>query len=99
MCRAKIHRATLTSCHLTYEGSIEIDRAPMEATGILDNEMVLVANLSNGQRFETYVIGGPRGAGVISLNGAAARLGSPGDKVIVSGTQFLLDGAPVVPMS
>lgn len=83
MCRAKIHRATITASRLDYEGSIEIDQALIEAAGIFEHEMVLVANLANGNRFETYVIKGPRHSGVIGLNGAAARLGDPGDKIIV----------------
>ena len=83
MCRAKIHRATVTRSRIDYEGSIEIDEALMEASGIIENEMVLVANMENGHRFETYVIHGKRGSGVIGLNGAAARLGSPGDLVII----------------
>ncbi len=93
MCRAKIHRATITSCHLDYEGSIEVDQALMEAAGIFEHEMVLVANLSNGQRFETYVIRGPRHSGVIGLNGAASRLGVPGDKVIVMSVAWMDEAA------
>lgn len=83
MCRAKIHRATITTSRLDYEGSIEIDEKLMQAAGLLEHEMVLVANLSNGNRFETYAIKGKKGSGVIGLNGAAARLGIPGDKVII----------------
>jgi aspartate 1-decarboxylase len=89
MCRAKIHRATITSSRLDYEGSIEIDSALMAAAGILPHEMVLVANLSNGERFETYVIPGRAKSGVIGLNGAAARLGAPGDKVIVMSVAWM----------
>jgi aspartate 1-decarboxylase len=91
MCRAKIHRATITASRLDYEGSIEVDSALMEAAGIFEHEMVLVANLANGQRFETYVIKGARHSGVIGLNGAAARLGSPGDKVIIMSVAWLDD--------
>jgi len=76
MCIAKIHRATITACHLDYEGSIQVDQTLMEAAGIFEHEMVLVANLANGERFETYVICGPKDTGVISLNGAASRLGA-----------------------
>lgn len=89
MCRAKIHRATITATHLDYEGSIEVDQSLMEAAGIFEHEMVLVANLSNGERFETYVIRGPRHSGVISLNGAASRLGVPGDKVIIMSVAWM----------
>ncbi len=83
MLRAKIHRATITECRLDYEGSIEIDGALMEAAGILENEFVLVANVNNGERFETYVIKAPKNSGTIGLRGAAARLGAVGDKIIV----------------
>ncbi|MCG3205339.1 MAG: Aspartate 1-decarboxylase [Elusimicrobia bacterium] len=89
MCRAKIHRATITASRLDYEGSIEVDQVLMEKAGILEHEMVLVANLANGQRFETYVIKGARHSGVIGLNGAAARLGSPGDKIIIMSVAWM----------
>jgi aspartate 1-decarboxylase len=89
MCRAKIHRASITASRLDYEGSIEIDQALMEASGLLEHEMVLVANLSNGERFETYVIRGARNSGVIGLNGAAARMGVPGDKIIVMSVAWM----------
>lgn len=89
ICRAKIHRATITGCHLNYEGSIEVDQALMDAAGIIEHEMVLVANLSNGERFETYVIRGPKNSGVIALNGAASRLGVPGDKIIIMSVAWL----------
>ena len=83
ICRAKIHAATVTACDVDYEGSIEIDEDLIERAGLCPFEMVLVANLVNGERFETYVITGPRGSGVIGLNGAAALLGKPGDQVII----------------
>jgi aspartate 1-decarboxylase len=89
MCRAKIHRATVTECCLDYEGSLELDEALIEAAGLLPNEMIQVLNLSNGQRFETYVIKAKRGSGKVSFNGAAARMGEPGDKVIVLSTAWL----------
>jgi len=89
MCIAKIHRATITACHLDYEGSIQVDQTLMEAAGIFEHEMVLVANLANGERFETYVICGPKDTGVISLNGAASRLGAPGDKVIIMSVAWM----------
>lgn len=89
MCRAKIHRATITASRLDYEGSIEVDQALIEAAGILEHEMVLVANLANGNRFETYVIKGAKHSGVIGLNGAAAHLGKPGDKVIIMSVAWL----------
>jgi aspartate 1-decarboxylase len=91
MCRAKIHRATVTGSNLDYEGSISIDEALIEAAGLYEHEMVLVANLSNGERFETYVIRGARNSGTVALNGAAARLGVVGDKVIIMSVAWLED--------
>ncbi len=81
--RAKIHRATVTSADLDYVGSITIDRELMEAVGLVDGEFVLVANLANGTRHETYVIPGEAGSGEICVNGAAARLVHTGDLIIV----------------
>lgn len=81
--RSKIHRATVTEANLNYVGSITLDSALLEATGILVHEKVQVVNLNNGARFETYVIAGQRGSGVVCLNGAAARLVQPGDMVII----------------
>ena len=83
MCKSKIHRATVTGADLNYVGSITIDPILMEAADLLEYEQVAVVNVNNGARFETYVIPGERGAGEICLNGAAARLAHPGDKVIV----------------
>jgi aspartate 1-decarboxylase len=93
VCRAKIHRATITASRLDYEGSIEIDQALIEAAGLFEYEMVLIANLSNGERFETYVIRGAKNSGVVSLNGAAARLGIPGDKIIIMSLAWLSESA------
>lgn len=81
--KCKIHRATVTDANLEYEGSITIDRDLMDAAGILLHEKVHVLDLNNGSRFETYVIEGPRGSGMICVNGAAARLVMPKDLVIV----------------
>lgn len=83
MMKSKLHRATVTEANLNYVGSITIDEELMEAVDILPNEKVQVVNNNNGSRLETYVIPGPRGSGVICLNGAAARLVQPGDKVII----------------
>lgn len=83
MCKSKIHRATVTEANLTYEGSIAVDQALLEAADIVPYEMVQVFNIHNGQRFETYAIPAPKGSGVICLNGAAARLGVIGDKLII----------------
>jgi aspartate 1-decarboxylase len=83
MMKAKIHRATVTEANLNYVGSITIDSEILEQVDLLANEKVQVVNNNNGARLETYVIAGPRGSGVICLNGAAARLVQPGDKVII----------------
>jgi aspartate 1-decarboxylase len=83
MCKSKIHRATLTGADLHYEGSLTLDRELMEAADIRPFEKVQVVNVNTGSRLETYVIEGEPGSGVIQLNGAAARLGAPGDHVIV----------------
>lgn len=83
MLKAKIHRAAVTESNLHYVGSITIDRDLMEASGILEYEKVSVVDIDNGSRFETYVIEGKCGSGVICINGAAARLVHPGDKVII----------------
>ena len=81
--RAKIHRATITQAEVDYVGSITIDRDLLDASGILPGECVLVSDLTDGARFETYVMVGEAGSGVICVNGAAARLVDVGDKVII----------------
>ncbi|WP_044478894.1 aspartate 1-decarboxylase [Paenibacillus antibioticophila] len=83
MMKSKIHRATVTEANLNYIGSITIDEDLMETADLLENEKVQIVNNNNGARLETYVIPGPRGSGVICLNGAAARLVQPGDNVII----------------
>jgi aspartate 1-decarboxylase len=83
MCKSKIHRATVTGADLNYVGSITVDPVLMEAADLLEYELVHVVNVNNGARLETYVIPGVPGAGEICLNGAAARLVHPGDKVII----------------
>ena len=81
--RSKIHRATVTEANLNYVGSITIDVSLLEGSGILPNEKVQIVNVNNGERFETYVIEGERGAGQICLNGPAARKVAVGDKIII----------------
>ena len=81
--KGKIHCATVTEANLNYMGSITIDEALLEASGIRPNEKVQIVNNNNGNRFETYVIKGTANSGVICLNGAAARMVQPGDKVII----------------
>ncbi len=83
MCKGKIHRATVTQANLNYIGSITIDQDLLEAADIYPYEKVQVVNINNGARLETYTIPGARGSGVICLNGAAARLNSEGDLVII----------------
>lgn len=81
--KSKIHRVTVTEANLNYIGSITIDEDLMDAANIIANEKVSIVNNNNGERFETYVIKGQRGSGVICLNGAAARKVQPGDIVII----------------
>lgn len=81
--KSKIHRAHVTQAELNYVGSITIDEDLMDAANIIANEKVQVVNNNNGARFETYVIKGARGSGIICLNGAAARLAQVGDVIII----------------
>lgn len=80
---SKIHHCTLTETNLEYVGSISIDQALLEAAGILPYEQVQVVNMNNGERLVTYAISAPANSGAVELNGAAARLGTRGDRVIV----------------
>jgi aspartate 1-decarboxylase len=81
--KGKIHRAIVTDACLDYEGSLGIDSEFMRLSGILHYERILIGNLTNGNRFETYAIPAPAGSGTISLNGAAAKLGGVGDMVVI----------------
>jgi len=81
--KSKLHQATITQAELYYEGSLTIDEELMEAADLKHYEKVSVVNINNGERFETYVITGERGTGTICLNGAAARKGAVGDKIII----------------
>ena len=81
--KSKLHRGTITGANLHYVGSITIDADLMDAADLLPNEKVQVVDIDNGARLETYVIPGERGSGDLCLNGAAARLVQPGDKIIV----------------
>ncbi|HLR41887.1 MAG TPA: aspartate 1-decarboxylase [Pseudogracilibacillus sp.] len=83
MMKSKIHRARVTEANLNYVGSVTIDQNILDQVDILPNEKVQIVNNNNGARFETYVIPGERGSGVICLNGAAARLVQPDDVVII----------------
>jgi aspartate 1-decarboxylase len=81
--KAKIHQAVVTQTDLNYHGSITIDTDLLKATGLVPNEGVLIADCENGNRFETYIIPGPAGSGIIGINGAAARLSAVGNRIIV----------------
>lgn len=81
--KSKIHRATVTEANLNYVGSVTVDIALLEAANLLVGEKVQIVNINNGSRIETYTIAGERGSGVVCINGAAARLAQPGDKVIL----------------
>jgi aspartate 1-decarboxylase len=83
MMKSKIHRATVTQADLHYVGSVTIDQDLLDAADLLAGEQVAIVDIDNGARLETYVIPGPRGTGVIGINGAAARLVHPGDLVII----------------
>jgi L-aspartate-alpha-decarboxylase len=81
--KSKIHRVTVTEANLNYIGSITIDEDLMDAANLIPNEKVSIVDNNNGERFDTYVIKGERGSGVICLNGAAARRVQPGDIIII----------------
>ncbi len=83
MLKSKIHRATITDANLNYTGSITIDSDLMKLADLVPYEKVDIANINNGERFDTYVIEGPAGSGAIALNGAAARKGQKGDLIII----------------
>lgn len=88
MLRSKIHRATVTETRLDYEGSITIDQGLVEGCGMWVGEKVTIADVDNGNRFETYILPGKRGSGIIAINGAAAHLCDEGDKVIIMGYEL-----------
>jgi aspartate 1-decarboxylase len=92
MMKSKIHRATVTHADLHYVGSIAIDADLLEAADLIEGEQVTIADITNGARLETYVIPGPRGSGMISINGAAAHLVNAGDLVIIM-SYALMDDA------
>jgi len=89
--RAKLHKATVTDANLEYEGSITVDEDLMDLVGVSPYEFVLISNMNNGERFETYVIPGPRGKGDMCLNGSAARKGLKGDRVILFALSYVKD--------
>ena len=91
MLKSKIHRATITEADLNYEGSLTIDKELLDAVDLHPFERVMVYNINNGERFDTYAIEGKPGSGVIGLNGAAARKGVIGDKIIIVSYAFFSD--------
>jgi len=95
ICKSKIHRATVTEANVDYIGSITIDQDLMDRSGIKAGELVHVWNLANGSRFETYALSGPKRSGVICVNGAAAHLCKPRDKVII--VAFALTDEEITP--
>jgi aspartate 1-decarboxylase len=95
--KSKIHRATVTHADINYIGSIAIDSDLIERAQLIPNELVHVWNITNGERFETYVIAEERGSGKIIVNGAAAHRVSPGDKVIIAA--FCLTDEPITPIA
>lgn len=82
--KSKIHRVKVTEANIDYIGSITIDEAMMDASGIIENEKVEIYNITNGERFSTYAIKGERGSGVIGINGAAAHKAHVGDLIIIA---------------
>lgn len=95
--RSKIHRATITQTDLHDEGSLTLDRELMDAAGIADHEVIHVVNVNNGERFTTYAIDGDRRSRVVGLNGAATRLGMPGDVVIMTFEYVGLENGAIAP--
>jgi aspartate 1-decarboxylase len=91
MFKSKLHRATVTEANLNYVGSVTIDSLLLKKANILPGEKVQIVNNNNGERFETYTIEGKEGSGVICVNGAAARLVQPGDKVIIIAYAMMTD--------
>jgi len=83
MLKSKIHGATITDANLAYEGSVTIDQEFMDTVGILPYEQVMISNINNGERFETYAIPGERGKGGVCLNGPAGRKGVTGDRLVI----------------
>ena len=96
MMNSKIHRAQVTQADLNYVGSITIDEDILDAVGMLPNEKVHIVNNNNGARFETYIIAGERGSGVICVNGAAARLVQKGDIVMTLGAGTVTEIGPML---
>jgi len=84
MFKSKLHRATVTQADVDYEGSVTVDQDLLDAADICEHEAVHLWNVTNGSRLMTYALNGPRGSGIVCVNGAAAHLARPGDKVIIA---------------
>jgi len=98
MLKSKLHRATVTDANINYAGSLTLDRDLMEAADLLPCERVMVYNITNGERFDTYIIEGERGSGTVCINGAAARKANIGDLIIIASyasysTEELVNGS------
>ena len=91
MLKSKIHRAVITDANLHYEGSLTLDKDLIEEAELMPFEQVMIYNISNGARFETYIIEGERGSGEVCLNGAAARKGLPGDLIIIASYGWFME--------
>ena len=91
MLKSKIHRATVTGVNVAYEGSLTLDASLMKQADLFQFERISVYNINNGSRFDTYLIEGEPGSGVVCVNGAAARLASPGDRIIVASYTWLTE--------
>mgnify|MGYP001826112611 CR=1 FL=1 len=89
MLKSKVHRATVTEADLDYEGSLTLDKDLMDAADLREFEGIQVYNITNGSRFETYIITGERGSGTVCINGAAAHLAGPGDLVIIASYSWM----------
>jgi aspartate 1-decarboxylase len=94
--QAKIHNVRITQTELNYTGSITIDMNLVDAAGLIPNQKVLIVNNNNGERFETYIIAGERGSGIIGLNGAAARKGQVGDELIIMTFALMTRGEALI---
>jgi len=95
--KSKLHQARITGKNVEYAGSLSVDERLMKAVGLVAHERIVVANIRNGERFETYVIPAPAESGTIGLNGAAARLGEPGDEIIVMAFALVTPDETVTP--
>ena len=91
MLKSKIHRATITDANINYEGSITIDRELMDLADLMAYEFVDIWDVTNGNRFSTYIIEGEKGSRDICVNGAAARLVAPGDLIIIASSHFVAE--------